>query len=106
MAFDFSQMQDWMVQARRQYEALQQKMAGISVETATGAGLVRVRMNGQKIVLELYLDPETARTDPEMLADLARAAINDASRRVDEQMQRELGGLAGSLLPPGMANFS
>ncbi len=90
-----------MEQARRQYETLQQKMSAVVVESTAGAGMVKVRMNGQKMLLELKFEPEVARTDPEMLAELVRAAINEASRRVDERLQSELGGIASGLLPFG-----
>ncbi len=104
MAFNIGQFQEWMEQARRQYEALQQKMNAVVVESSAGAGMVKVRMNGQKMLLELKLEPEVARTDPEMLAELVLAAVNEASRRVDERLQGELGGIASGLLPSGLGS--
>lgn len=92
---NLQQIQQMVGQAKQQYEALREKLAAMVVEGAAGGGMVTVRMNGDKQVLEVGIDPEVARNDPEMLADLVRAAVNDAGRRVDERARGELGGLAG-----------
>lgn len=101
MNFDLGQMQTLLGQARRQYDELRQKMAATTVEATAGAGMVWVKMNGEKQVLEVRLDPEVVKSDPEMLPDLIRAAVNDAARRVDEAVKNELGGLLGGM-PPGL----
>ena len=44
-----------------------------------------------------------AAEDVEMLQDMVRGAFNEASKRVEEQMQQKLGGMLGGLgLPPGI----
>ena len=95
MDMNFEQMQQMLGQAKQQFEALRQKLAQISVEGAAGGGMVTVRMNGEKQVLEVKLDPAVVRDDPEMLPDLIQAAFNDAGRRVEERLQSEAGWLAG-----------
>ena len=92
-----------MKQAQKMQERLQETMEKLEVEGSAGGGMVTATLNGQKQLLELKIDPEVV--DPEeveMLQDLIVAAINDASRRVDEEMQQQLGGLAGGLPLPGM----
>ena len=92
-----------MKQAQKMQERLQETMEKLEVEGSAGGGMVSATLNGQKQLLELKIDPEVV--DPEeveMLQDLIVAAINDASRRVDEEMQQQLGGLAGGLPLPGM----
>ena len=60
-------------------------------------------MNGQKDLLELNIDPGVVDpSDIEMLQDLVVAAINEASRRVDEEIQQKLGGIMGGMGLPGM----
>lgn len=97
--FNLGQFQEMLGQARQQYEALRQKMAGIVVESSAGGGMVTVRMNGEKQVLDVRFDPEVARNDPDMLPDLIRAAVNEAGRQVEERLKGELGHLTG--LPLG-----
>ena len=55
-----------------------------------------VKMNGQKRVLAVRIAPDAA-TDVEMLQDLVTAAVNEAGRKVDEQMQSSVGGMLGGL---------
>ncbi len=96
--FNPKQLQDLMSQAKRQYDELQRKMQDIVVEGSAGGGSVTVKMNGQKHVLGIAIDPETVKSgDIEMLQDLVTAAVNAAVRNVDEQMQSTMGGLLGGL---------
>ncbi|MGH9486019.1 MAG: YbaB/EbfC family nucleoid-associated protein [Terriglobales bacterium] len=101
MSFDIGQMQSMLSQAKRQYDELRQKMAHVIVEASAGAGMVCIKMNGEKQVLEVKLDPEVVKNDPEMLPDLIRAGVNEAVRRVDEAVKSELGGMLGGL-PGGL----
>ena len=91
-------IQQMMKQAQQMQERLQKQMADLRVEGNAGGGMVVVTVNGAKQVLSLRLDPEVvSKDDVGMLQDLIVAAINDAHRRVDEEMQRNVGGM----LPPG-----
>ena len=91
-------MQELMSQAKQQYEVLQKKMQETVVESSSGGGSVTVKMDGRKQVLNLKIDPEAAKSDYlEMLQDLITAAVNGASRKVDEAMQSTMGGMLGGL---------
>ena len=96
-------LQDLMSQAKKQYETLQKKMEETVVESSSGGGSVTVKMDGRKQVLSVKIDPEAVKTgDIEMLQDLITAAINGASRKVDEAMQSTMGGMLGGLGIPGL----
>lgn len=96
--FNPKQLQEMMTQARQQYENLQRKMQETVVEASSGGGNVTVKMNGQKHVLGIAIDPETVKLgDVEMLQDLIVAAVNAAARKVDEQMQSTVGGMLGGM---------
>ncbi|MGH9861867.1 MAG: YbaB/EbfC family nucleoid-associated protein [Candidatus Acidiferrales bacterium] len=89
-------LQKMLGQMRQVQEELQQKLATITVEAAAGGGMVTVKMNGQKQLLEVRLDPEILHNgDAEMLQDLVRAAVNQASRQVDAELQQQVMNLAG-----------
>ncbi len=95
-------MQQMMKQAQQVQERLQEEIAKIRVEASAGGGMVTVKMDGQKRVLGVTIDPEVL-SDVEMLQDLVMAAFNEAARRVDEEAQQKVGGLLGGLgLPPGL----
>ena len=62
-----------------------------------------VTVNGSKQLQSLRIDPEVvSKEDVEMLQDLIVAAVNDAHRKVDEELQQRMGGLMGGLKLPGM----
>ena len=96
-------MQDLMSKARAQYESLQKKMQETVVEASAGGGAITVKMDGRKQLLSLRIDPEALKTgDLEMLQDLVLAAVNEAGRKIDAQMQSTVGGMLGGLGLPGL----
>ena len=96
--FNPKQLQDMVSVARRQYEELQRKMEHTVVEGSAGGGSVTVKMNGQKRMLSIAIDPEVVKSgDLEMLQDLITAAVNGAAQRVDDEMQSSVGGMLGGL---------
>jgi len=95
---DFQKM---LTQVKQMQEQFQQKLQQITVETSTGGGMVSVKMNGQKQLLEVRLDPEVVSGgDREMLQDLILAAVNEAARRVDAEVQQQMLSLTGGLNLP------
>jgi DNA-binding YbaB/EbfC family protein len=97
---DFQQM---MKQAQQMQERLQKQMAEMRVEATSGGGMVSVTMNGLKQIQELKIDPEVVSNDDvAMLQDLIVAAINDAQRKVEDELNRQVGGMMGGLKIPGM----
>jgi len=95
-------MQNILKQAQQMQEQLQEQIAAIRVEASTGGGMVTVKMDGRKQVLEVKIDPEAA-GDIEMLQDMVLAAVNEAGKRVDAESQSKMGGMLGGLgLPPGL----
>jgi nucleoid-associated protein EbfC len=96
-------LQDLMTKAKSQYEALQKKMQETVVEASSGGGTVTVKMDGRKQLLSLRIDPEAVKTpDVEMLQDLVLAAVNEAARKIDAQMQSTVGGMLGGMGIPGL----
>lgn len=94
-------IQKLMKQAQQMQEKLLREQGQLEVESTVGGGMVSVRMNGMKQLLAVEIDPEVVDPeDPCMLADLILAAVNQASRKVDEELQQKLGGMAGGL--PGL----
>ena len=96
-------IQAMMKQAQEMQQRLQQQMNDIRVEATAGGGMVTVVVNGHKHLLTLKLDPEVvSKEDVGMLQDLIVAAINDAHRKVDDEMKRSMGGMMSGLNLPGL----
>src|SRR5437588_12701978 len=94
--FNPGQLQQMLAQARAQYAELQKKMQNVVIDYSSGGGGVTVKMNGQKQLLSVTIDPETVRSGAiEMLPDLITDAVSGADRNVEEEMQLTVGGRLG-----------
>jgi hypothetical protein len=100
---NLQQMQQILKQVQQFQEQLQRQLDELVVEASAGGGMVSVKINGQKQLHEVRIDPEVfASQDLEMLQDLILAAVNEASRKVDEQLASQMGNLAGGMNLPGL----
>ena len=96
-------MQQLMKQAQQMQEKLQKQMESTVVDATAGGGMVSVKMNGQKQLLSIQIDPEVfTGGDKDMLQDLIVAAVNEGIRKVDEAMAGQLGSMTGGLKIPGL----
>ncbi|MDQ3774811.1 MAG: YbaB/EbfC family nucleoid-associated protein [Gammaproteobacteria bacterium] len=90
-------------QMQAELQRAQEELANMEVEGASGGGMVKVQMTGRHDVRRVCIDPSLLGEDKEMLEDLIAAAVNDASRRVEQISKDRLSGLAGGLgLPAGI----
>ncbi len=102
-------MQEMLAQAQQMQDQMQRKLAQTVVEATSGGGVVTVKMNGERQLLSLKIDPAAVAglsanaADVEMLEDLIVAALNEAARRVDDLAKTSITGMLGGLdLPPGL----
>ena len=100
---NMEQVQQMLKQVQQFQEQLQRQLEELVVESSTGGGMVTVRMNGQKHLVSVRIDPEVYKSgDIEMLQDLLLAAVNESARKIDEQVSSQMGSLAGGLNLPGL----
>jgi len=100
---NLQQMQQIMKQVQQMQEQLQKQLDELVVEASAGGGMVTVKMNGQKHLVAVKVDPEVFNArDLEMLQDLFLAAANEAARKVDEQLASRVGNLASGLNLSGL----
>ena len=89
------QMQDRM-------QKMQEEIAQLEVTGESGAGLVKITINGAHNCRRVEIDPSLMEDDKEMLEDLIAAAFNDAVRRAEELQKEKMASVtAGMSLPPG-----
>jgi nucleoid-associated protein EbfC len=83
---------------------MQERMNEIEMTGMSGAGMVKITVNGKGEMRGISIDPSLL--DPqeaEVLEDLIVAAFNDAKTKVDNHVAEEMGKLTGGLnLPGGM----
>jgi DNA-binding YbaB/EbfC family protein len=91
-----------MKQAQQMQEQMQKQMTSIRAEGTAGGGMVKAVMSGNKELLSIEIDKEAVDpNDVDMLQDLVKAAVNEASRKVDEEMQSSMGAMTGGMKIPG-----
>jgi DNA-binding YbaB/EbfC family protein len=95
-----------MRQAQQMQETMkkaQEELAGLEVVGESGAGMVKVTLNGRHEAKRVFIEPKLLSEDKEMLEDLLTAAINDAVQKIAERSREKYSGLMSGLnLPPGM----
>jgi nucleoid-associated protein EbfC len=91
-------------QMQSKMQEMQAKLEAMEITGESGAGLVRVTLNGKSDLRKIKVDPKLLEpVDIEMLEDLILAAHRDARTKIEaasaEEMQKVTGGMQ---LPPGM----
>lgn len=93
-------------QVQKMQEDMQAKQAELDAkeyEVSAGGGVVKVKINGKKEVLNINIDPEIVDPDDiETLSDILVAAVNEAIKKVDATNDAEMGKITGGLSMPGL----
>jgi len=90
-------------QLQQRMARLQEEMAGRTIESSVGGGMVKVVANGKQEVVSITIDREVINPDDaEMLQDLIISAVNDALKKSQEMMQEEMNKLTGGFKIPGL----
>lgn len=98
-------LNELMKQARQMQEQMQQaqkEAANLVLVGESGAGLVKVHMNGRHDVKRVELDDGLLGEDKDVIEDLIAAAVNDVVKKLEEQNKTAMAGMAsGFKLPEG-----
>ena len=97
-----------MKQAKRmqeQFQKAQEEQLKTKTEGESGAGLVRITMNGKHDVLNVSLDDSLLGEDKAVIEDLLAAAVNDAVRKIEEKNKESLSGMTGGMKMPDGFKF-
>jgi len=87
---------------QKNMQAAQDEIAKMEINAEAGGGMVKVVMTGKHELVKVEID-DSLMDDKEMLEDLFAAAVNSASRKVEDVTQEKMGGLtAGMNMPAGM----
>jgi DNA-binding YbaB/EbfC family protein len=102
MSFDMNKMLKEAQRMQAELAKVQEEAANEVVEASAGGGMVVVKANGAGDVVEITIDPKAIDPDdPELLADLVLAAVNEALRSARAMMESKMSGL----LPPGLGGL-
>jgi hypothetical protein len=100
---DMNKLMQQAQEMQEQLAKVQEEAANETVEATAGGGMVTVTANGAGEITEIKIAKEAIDPDdPEMLADLVLAAVNEALRSAQRLVESKVGPLMGGLGLPGM----
>jgi nucleoid-associated protein EbfC len=107
MSFDMNKLMQQAAQMQEQVQRMQEEAANETAESSVGGGMVKVKANGAGQVLEITISPDVIDpSDPEGLADLVLAGVNEALRSasaaVEAKAQQMQADLLGGMGLPGL----
>jgi DNA-binding YbaB/EbfC family protein len=95
---DMNRMLQQVQQVQAEMAKAQEELAQETVEASAGGGTVMVKANGAGEIIEIKIAKEAIDPDdPELLADMVQAAVNEALRSAQHLMESKLGGAMGGL---------
>ena len=99
MAMDMDKLMQQMGQMQQQMQQAQEELDKETVEASAGGGMVTVTATGAGDIKQIKIDPKAIDPDdPELLADMVLAAVNEAIRSARGLQESKLGGVAGGAL--------
>jgi nucleoid-associated protein EbfC len=102
-AMDMNKMLQQVQQMQAQMAQAQEELAKETVEASAGGGMVTVKATGALEVTEIKISPEAIDPDdPELLADMVLAAVNEALRSAQSLAESKLGGALGGMKGLGL----
>jgi DNA-binding YbaB/EbfC family protein len=90
-------------QMQQKVKELQEQLERLEIVGSSGAGLVRITVNGRNETRKVEIDASLFKPeDKGVVEDLIVAAANDARGKVEERVQEQMKSITGGLpLPPG-----
>ena len=93
---DMNKMMQQVQELQAQMAKAQEELATETVEASSGGGMVTVKATGSLQITEIKISPEAIDPDdPELLADMVLAAVNEALRSAQALAESKLGGMSG-----------
>ncbi len=94
----------------KQAQQMQQKMATLQkelesreLETSSGGGMIKIKVNGKQEILEIKIDPECVDpSDVETLEELMLTSINQAVKESQDMVSKAMSKVTGGLSIPGL----
>ena len=98
---DFSKILDKAKELEQKMKESQEKIKNISVEGVSGSDSVKVTLNGDGEMINIYISPETLKEDKSIIEDLIAAAHNNAKEKLKSKTSEEISKATGGFGIPG-----
>lgn len=103
--FDIMSLMNKVKEAQAKIKETQGNLVHLRAEGESGAGMVKVIVNGNRKVESIQMDDSLVNVaDKEMLGDLVVAATNIAMEAIDIKIKEEMKSATAGMMPniPGM----
>jgi DNA-binding YbaB/EbfC family protein len=103
MAMDLNKLMKQAQEMQAQMAKAQEELKNETVEASAGGGMVTVKASGALEILEIKIAPAAIDPDdPDLLADMVLAAVNEALRSAQSLVESRLGSAMGGLQGLGL----
>jgi len=103
MKGNMGNMMKQMQSMQKKMEKAQQELAEMTFEASAGGGMVTIKANGDKEIIDVVINEEVVDPDDvEMLQDLIVAGTNDVLKQIEEKTNATMGQFTKGLNMPGM----
>jgi len=100
---NMNQMMKQAQQMQAKMATLQKELETREYESASGGGMVKVKVNGKQELLDITIDKECVDpSDVEMLQDLVKTAVNQAMKESQDSVNKAMSKVTGGLNIPGL----
>ncbi len=98
---DFSDIINKAKDLEKKMKESQENLKKISVEGKSGSESVKVTLNGDGEMIQIYISPETLKEKKSIIEDLIIAAHNNAKEKLKSKTSEEISKAAGGFGIPG-----
>jgi len=100
---NMNQLMKQAQQMQAKMSTLQKELETRELESSSGGGMVKVKVNGKQELLEITIDKECVDpTDVEMLEELVKTAVNQAMKESQDMVSNAMSKVTGGMNMPGM----
>jgi len=93
-------------QMQQKMSTLQKELETREIETSSGGGMIKIKMNGKQEILEFKLDPECVDpSDVETLEELVMTAVNQAVKESQDMVSNAMSKVTGGMNVQVSFNF-
>ena len=98
---DFTKILDKAKELESKMKESQEKIKNISATGISGGNSVKITLNGEGEIIEIYISPEILKEDKTIIEDLIKAAHNNAKSQLKSKTSEEISKAAGGFNIPG-----
>jgi len=103
MAMDLNKLMKQAQEMQAQMAKAQEELKNETVEASAGGGMVTVKATGALEIIEIKIAPDAIDPDdPDLLADMVLAAVNEALRSAQSLAESKLGSAMGGMQGLGL----